>query len=115
MKRFASQYRAVATTLLLGMCCLPLPAQPITYQGMLKELGVPAQGTYDFLFHLYPVATGGTPLGTLSAEDVSVVNGVFTRELDFGAVWNGEDRYLQVEVRAGNSTGDYTVLSPRVG
>lgn len=114
MKQLASLYRAVATTLLLGMCCLPLPAQPITYQGMLKELGVPAQGTYDFLFRLYPVATGGTPLGTLSAEEVSVVNGVFTRELDFGTVWNGEDRYLQAEVRPGNSTGDYTVLSPRV-
>lgn len=103
--------RAVATTLLIGMCCQPLLAQPFTYQGMLKERGVPADGSYDFLFQLYEVPSGiARPIGTVTVDDLKVVNGLFTVSLNFGAVWNGHDRYLEIGVRPGNSTGNYTIL-----
>jgi len=32
----------------------------------------------------------------------------------FGNVWDGSERYLEIRVRAGASTGAYTTLSPRV-
>lgn len=107
--------RAVVTTLLLMVCCQPLLAQAFTYQGMLKEKGVPADGIYDFLFQLYEVPSGiARPIGTITVDDLRVANGLFTVSLDFGAVWNGRDRYLEIGVRRGNSTGSYTILYPRV-
>ncbi|GIV21777.1 MAG: hypothetical protein KatS3mg023_3528 [Armatimonadota bacterium] len=115
MKLLPLLYRAVATTLLVGMCCQPLLAQPFTYQGMLKEKGVPADGVYDFVFHLYEAPSGiARPIGTIKVDDLKVANGLLTVSLDFGAVWNGNERYLEIGVRPGNSTGGYTILSPRV-
>ena len=93
----------------------PLVAQPFTYQGFLKQNGQPANGNYDFLFVLYTTPAGFVQVGgAQSLEDVPVQNGFFTVQLDFGAVWDGSDRYLQVGVRPGNSTGTYTGLMPRV-
>ncbi len=105
---------AVATTL-LGACCLPLLAQPFTYQGMLRERDLPADGIYDFIFRLYDSPAGiGLPIGFQQVDDLKVVNGLFTVSLDFGAVWDGGDRYLEVAVRPGDSMGKYTVLLPRI-
>jgi len=47
-------------------------------------------------------------------EDVSVQNGLFTTAIDFGPVWDGSDRYLEIAVRPGASTGGYQELAPRV-
>ena len=48
--------------------------------------------------------------------NVPVQNGLFTVELDFGAVWDGSDRFLQIAVRPTPASGDppYTTLLPRV-
>ena len=46
-------------------------------------------------------------------KDKAVSNGLFTVRLDFGAVSDGDARYLQIGVRPGSSTGAFTVLSPR--
>ena len=82
-----------------------------TYQGTLKENGVPANGLYDFRFDLYSGPICCT-LSWMIKSNVSVVNGLFTVQLDFGAnTFNGEIRYLSVLVRhAGSST--FTLLSP---
>lgn len=88
-------------------CSTPVFAQPFTYQGYLKQSGAPVNGAQTLTFRLYPVATGGTALRTVGPVSVSVQNGLFTVELDFGNVWDGSDRYLEVQVGA-------TVLSPRV-
>ena len=49
------------------MLVLALSAQAqdagFTYQGILKQQGFAAYGTYDFEFSLYQFQTGGTPLG----------------------------------------------------
>lgn len=45
---------------------------------------------------------------------MTVTNGLFTTQLDFGAsAFTGDARYLEVRVRPGSSTGAYTTLSPR--
>ena len=71
-----------------------------TYQGYLEEDGGPAAGTYDLRFVLYDSDVGGTQIGdTAPREDVVVTGGVFAVELDFGSVFGGELRYLEVAVR----------------
>ncbi len=82
-------------------------AQPFTYQGMLKQNGNPANSTLSMTFKLYDALTGGSQVGPTITQDVSVQNGLFTVALDFGNVWNGADRYLEITVGS-------TVLSPRV-
>ena len=85
-----------------------------TYQGFLKLSGNPANANYDFQFSLWTAASGGSQVGaTLTLMSVPVQNGLFTVSLDFGNVWDGSDRYLQIAVRPAGS-GSYTTLSPRV-
>lgn len=85
-----------------------------TYQGRLTDGGNPANGTYDFQFKLFNAATGGTQVGsTVTAHDVNVTNGLFTVQLNFGNVFDGTALWLEIGVRPGDSTGSYTILSPR--
>lgn len=87
-----------------------------TYQGRLTDAGSPANATYDLRFILYDAETGGSQVGTVTVtkEDVSVVNGLFSVDLDFGATaFNGDARWLEIAVRPGTSTATHTVLSPR--
>ncbi len=84
-----------------------------TYQGYLTEAGSPANGTYDLRFALYDAASGGTQVGSLLSETgVSVRDGRFTVQLDFGNVFDGTALWLEVAVRPSGS-GSYTVLAPR--
>ena len=90
-------------------------AQPITYQGFLRVNGLPATGEYDFRFRLFNAATGGTQVGSdILADNLSVRNGFYTLELNFPNAWDGSERWLEIAVRPGTSTGAYTSLSPRV-
>ncbi len=85
-----------------------------TYQGSLQDGGSPANGAYDFQFLLFNAATAGSQVGsTVTLNDVNVVNGLFTVQLDFGGVFDGTALWLEVRVRPGSSTGSYTTLSPR--
>ncbi|MCS7190473.1 MAG: hypothetical protein NZ843_02585 [Fimbriimonadales bacterium] len=101
-----------------GTACLLSYAgaqQPFTYQGFLKDGSNPANGAYDFEFRLFTAASGGSQVGsTVPINDLNVQNGLFTAELNFGTVWNGLDRFLEIRVRPGASTGAFTTLSPRV-
>ncbi|MCX7687137.1 MAG: tail fiber domain-containing protein [Fimbriimonadales bacterium] len=100
---------ALLTT--LALAC----AQPFTFQGFLKDGGNPANGIYDFRFRLYDALTGGTQVGVDQfADDLNVQNGLFTTTIDFGVVWTGAERYLEIAVRPGSSTGGYQELAPRV-
>ena len=90
-------------------------AQPITYQGFLRVNGLPATGEYDFRFRLFDAATGGRQVGSdILADNLSVRNGFYTLELNFPNAWDGRERWLEIAVRPGTSTGAYTSLSPRV-
>ena len=86
-----------------------------TYQGVLNSGGAAVNGPTDFTFTLYDGASGSSPVGTSNVvSDLSISNGVFTVTLDFGAgAFNGTARWLEIAVRPGESTGDYTKLTPR--
>lgn len=83
-----------------------------TYQGSLSDGTTPATGLYDFLFTLYDAESGGSAFGPVSVQDLTVTNGVFTTELDFGSnVWGlSRQMWLEIQVRPGASTGSYSVL-----
>ena len=89
----------------------------IPYQGQLNTSGAPANGAHDFQFKLFDAASAGAQVGsTLVKEDVSVANGLFATELDFGATpFAGQARWLGIAVRPGASTNeaDYVPLTPR--
>ena len=96
---------------LLGWLALtlasPLVAQPFTYQGYLRQNGQPVNGTVSLTFRLYNALTGGNQIGSAITQNVTVQNGLFTVALDFGNVWTGGNRYLEIQVGS-------TTLSPRV-
>jgi len=90
-----------------------------TYQGRLETAGSPAGGLHDLRFRLYDASAGGAQVGaTACFDNVSVTDGVFTVPLDFGAQFDGQERFLEIEVRvdAGMDCADATgfvVLAPR--
>lgn len=116
----ARRPRALAVciaAIVCGSTTFPAPAQSIdsrfTYQGRLQSAGEPANGDFDLQFQLHEV--GGSPAGSvINLDDIAIVAGLFTVELDFGtSVFDGSERLLQIGVRDGASTGAYTALSPR--
>lgn len=94
-----------------------LEAAPVgtafTYQGQLKQDGVPAHGVFAMKFMLFDAAVSppGVQIGVTISQNVTVVNGLFTVELnvnnEFGAAaFDGSQRFLEITV-------DGTVLAPR--
>lgn len=94
-------------------------AEPVgtafTYQGRLDQNATPASGAFDFEFALFNVAAGGPTIAIASPQDVAVVDGRFTVELDYTEVpfAAAEAYWVEIRVRPGNSTGGYEVLTPR--
>jgi hypothetical protein len=86
-----------------------------SYQGRLLDANDTADGEYDLQFKLFDAPNGGVQQGsTIDINDVDVIDGYFTAELDFGSdVFDGNDRWLQIGVRQGATNDPYTILSPR--
>lgn len=84
-----------------------------SYQGELRDAGVPANDTYDMEFNLFDAVTDGGQVGaTVTRPGVNVATGVFTVELDFGFEFTGDDRWLEIAISpAGANT--FTTLAPR--
>jgi hypothetical protein len=115
-------YRLTACVLLSALTA-PALAQPLTtaftYQGKLLSSGQPATGLHDFEFSLFDDTAAGAQIGpTLCSDNLPVTDGHFTVQLDFGAVFSGQSRYLQIRVRpdtglpCANLTA-LTTLAPR--
>ncbi|MBS1796719.1 MAG: tail fiber domain-containing protein [Acidobacteria bacterium] len=86
-----------------------------TYQGKLNDNGLAANGNFDLQFALFDAANGGNQIGaTQFVPNVAVANGVFTVRLDFGAVFDGADRHLEIALKPAGSPNAYTTLAPRV-
>jgi hypothetical protein len=110
--------RLLATVLLLWAApgfasCDPL-IRPISFQGDLRDAGVPANGLYDFEFDVVSSELG-TPIGTLQRPDLAVVGGRLATSLDLACVgFSAPLSYVKiaVRVRRGSSTGAYTALQP---
>ena len=109
---------------LLGSIALLLAAFPsaqavplgtaFTYQGRLQDGQQLANGLYDFEFRLHDQdAPGAVIAGPIMLDDIPVENGVFSVSLDFGALFDGQARWLAISVREGASVGAFDLLSPR--
>ena len=84
-----------------------------TYQGRLNDGAGPANGMYDLRFAIYDSASGGSLLaGPLTNSSAAITNGLFTATLDFGAVFPGAGRWLEMGVRT-NGSGSFATLAPR--
>jgi len=87
-----------------------------TYQGRLLDADDAADSLYDFEFRLFDDPCTGTQQGgTIDVNDLDVIDGYFTVGLDFGGVFNGNTRWLEIAVRPGDSidANDFATLIPR--
>jgi hypothetical protein len=89
-----------------------------TYQGQLKQNGVPTSETCDFEFALWTgdnAPDPGTQVGSTVQSTVEVRNGLFQVELDFGlTAFNGDARWLQVDVCCTSPCAPaFVALTPR--
>jgi microcystin-dependent protein len=111
-----SRVNCVLAALLLT--ALPLLAQTtaFNYTGYLLDGGLPANGSNDLRFTLYATNSAGlpvtnTPVITLINQPVN--GGVFVVELDFGDVFDGSGRWLEIAARPGGSANPFSLTYPR--
>ena len=82
-----------------------------TYQGQLHDNGTNANGTYTMIFALYDSVNGGNQIGSPITNTPTLVNGLFTVNLDFsGSAFTNTPRWLDITI----SNGVAQTLSPRV-
>jgi hypothetical protein len=108
-------FKKILLIALIGIFVSTLKAQTtdITFQGSLRDGASLASGNYDFEFRLFDSPSGGTPIGSAIVRNgVAVANGVFAVNLDFGSVFPGGDRFLEIGVRTAGA-GAFTTLAPR--
>ena len=117
--------RRILAMLVLALCLVVCLAQvgkavPMgtawTYQGRLMDANGPADGLYDFEFRLFvdPILNSYQVGGTIDINDLDVIDGYFTVELDFGNVaFKGDARWLEIGVKPWDSEERCTILSPR--
>ena len=90
----------------------PIPTA-FTYQGRLNDGGNAASGFYDLRFALFDSVSGGSQVGSaLTNAATTISNGLFTVTLDFGGVFDGNSRWLEIGART-NGAGAFTTLAPR--
>jgi len=98
----------------LGTAASASLSTSFTYQGELRTTSGPVSGTCDFQFSLWDALNGGAQVGSMQAVNgVSVVNGRFAAQLDFGSsAFSGDARWLQIAVQCSGDTA-FTSLAPR--
>ena len=72
-----------------------------TYQGRLNDGANPANGTYDLRFTLFDSTNlpGTIVAGPFTNAATGVTDGLFTVVLDFGTVFDGSNRWLELAAR----------------
>jgi hypothetical protein len=86
-----------------------------TYQGRLAESDGDPVGSCPLRFRLFDSAQGGAAVGSPNPQSPNVAwgaGGVFTTILDFGNVFDGQNRWLQVEEDCDNN-GSFRAFSQR--
>jgi hypothetical protein len=118
MKRTVLSETLISLAVVLCLSSVGL-SEPIdtafTYQGRLIDNNHPADGLYDLQFKLYDAPSGGNLLNEVNIPEAQVSDGYFTVSLNFGAVFDGNERWLDIGIRPGylSDPDVYTLLSPR--
>jgi hypothetical protein len=90
-----------------------LAGQPVgtsfTYQGQLKDGGIPANGPHNFVFRLFN--DSNVQIGAdIAVNGHPVVNGLFSVDLDFGpGVFTGDKRELEIQINGLTLSGRQTL------
>ncbi len=106
-------------SLALATSAFAQTATTFTYQGELRDGGLPANGSYDVRFRLFDGLASPTQLGSqLCVDNIAVVDGRFAVTLDFGFQFSSPGRALELEVRNGaagdcSNAGGFVILAPR--
>ena len=70
-----------------------------TYQGELRDNGLPANGFHSMSFRLWDSFANGNQIGPIISTVVEAKSGKFSVELDFGpSAFDHSDRWIQIEV-----------------
>ena len=108
-------FLAVASLMLSAAISALAMGTSFTYQGSLEDGNVPAHGSYDFEFRL--IDSVGNAIAINLLDNVAVVQGVFTVELNFGtagvAFPGNFVRFLEIGIRPTGSASAYEFLAPR--
>jgi microcystin-dependent protein len=106
----------VLTLLLLTLASISVFGQTtaFNYTGYLLDGTNAVTGGNDLQFTLYTAPSGGLPVaGSLTLTNQPVNNGVFVVALDFGDVFDGSARWLEIGTRPGGSANSFTNTFPR--
>ena len=99
--------------LLLPVRSADLASHAFTYQGRLFQGTNAANGIYDLRFMLYDAGESGSAVASeVTTNALAISNGMFTVGLDFGPVFDGSPRWLEIAERT-NGVGTFTTLVPR--
>ena len=98
---------------------IPTIGTAFTHHGYLTDVNGPANGLYDFEFTLYDAPASGTQQAEIiGINDLHVVDGHFTAQLDFANgdpnFFDGIPYWLEISVRQGESEdpNDFTLPGP---
>ena len=89
-----------------------------TYQGQLKNSGLPVNTTADFIFKVYTGPNLADPSvgNVVEHSNIAVNSGLFTVNLDFGQIFLGDQLWMGIAVRVPHDPTDslpFTELNPR--
>lgn len=110
----------VIASIMFPSALAAVPLSPgFTYQGLYEEGGIPVEGSFHPRFSLWDAETEGSQVGlSQTVIDTPLIDGVFTVILnasgEFGPnAFNGEARWLQIEICSDDVCSATTVLGPR--
>lgn len=109
----------LSTLVACTLATAPVIAQrtEFIYQGRIQDGSGSVNGSIDAQFALFDDETAGNQVSSIvQVPGIAVNDGLFTTELDFGDVFNGQQLYLEVAIDGdGLGTGDDpTTMTPRV-
>jgi hypothetical protein len=112
---FVQCIAALVVYTFIGISAVEAQTSTFTYQGQLNDGVTVANGTYEMEFKLFDALSGGTQIGsTITNTGITVTNGIFTVQLDFGATaFPSADRWLEIGVRKAADPPGFTLLTPR--
>ena len=96
------------------VCAVPM-STAFTYQGRLNDGGSPAEGLYNFGFLLYddPNEAMVVEIAPPVLQEIEVIDGYFTTNLDFDVEYSGEAYWLGIALWDGQDPNTVVMLSPR--